>query len=156
MKALIVYDSVFGNTEKVAQAMGAALEGQAEVTTKRVGAVTEADLAGVDAVVAGSPTRKFTATPAIKNWIKGLPSGSLRGIKVAAFDTRIDVADGPGILRFFVKLFGYAAEPMARSLVKKGGSQAMEPAGFIVEGSEGPMREGELERAAAWAKRLIP
>ncbi len=150
MKALTVYDSVFGNTEKVAQAMGAALEGQAEVTTKRVGAVTAADLAGVDAVVAGSPTRKFTATPAIKNWIKGLPSGSLQGVKVAAFDTRVEIKeDTPGILKFFVNLFGYAAEPMAKSLVKKGGSQAMEPAGFIVAGSEGPMREGERERAAA-------
>jgi flavodoxin len=156
MKALIVYDSVFGNTEKVAQAMGAALEGQAEVTAKRVGAVTAADLAGVDALLVGSPTRKFTATPAIKDWIKGLASGSLQGVKVAAFDTRVAVTEGPAILKFFVKLFGYAAEPMAKSLIKKGGVQAMAPAGFIVEGSEGPMREGEFERAAAWAKRLIP
>jgi hypothetical protein len=84
-----------------------------------------------------------------------LPSGSLRGVKVAAFDTRVAVAEGPAILKFFVKLFGYAAEPMAKQLVKKGGTQAMEPAGFIVEGTEGPMCEGELERAAAWAARIV-
>jgi flavodoxin len=157
MKALIVYDSVFGNTEKVAQAIAAALEGQAEVAAKRVGGVTSADLAGVSALIVGSPTRKFTSTPAIKAWINGLPSGSLQGIKVAAFDTRVEIKDDtPGILKFFVKLFGYAAEPMAAKLVKKGGTQAMEPAGFIVEGTEGPMRAGEFERAADWAKRLIP
>lgn len=156
MKALIVYDSVFGNTEKVAQAMGAALEEQAQVTAKRVGDVTSADVAGVDGLIVGSPTRKFTATSAIKNWIKGLPSGSLQGVKVAAFDTRIEIKEEtPGILKFFVKLFGYAAEPMAKNLVKKGGTQGMEPAGFIVEGTEGPLREGELTRAAAWATRIL-
>ncbi len=155
MKVLVVYDSVFGNTEKVAQAMGTAIEGQTEVAVKRVGAVTAADLAGVDAVVAGSPTRAFSATPAIKAWLKALPSGSLKGVRVAAFDTRVAVAEGPAILKFFVKLFGYAAEPMAKRLVRKGGTQAIEPAGFIVEDSEGPMREGEFERAAAWAARIV-
>ncbi len=155
MKVLIVYDSVFGNTEKVARAMGAALEEPAEVAVKHVGDVTSDDLTGVSALIVGSPTRKFTATPAIKAWIKGLPPGSLEGVHVAAFDTRIEVTDDtPGILRFFVKLFGYAAEPMAAKLVKKGGTQGLEPAGFIVEGTEGPMGEGELKRAAAWAARM--
>jgi flavodoxin len=155
MKALIVYDSVFGNTEKVAQAMGAALAGQAEVALKRVGDVTPVDLAGLDALIAGSPTRKFTSTPAIKAWISALPSSSLKGVKVAAFDTRVDVTAGPGVLKGFVKVFGYAAEPMAAKLVKKGGAQAMAPEGFIVEGTEGPLREGELEHAGAWAIEIL-
>jgi flavodoxin len=89
MKALVVYDSVFGNTEKVAQAMGQALGSQAEVQTLRVGDVKPEHLAGLDALIVGSPTRAFSPTPAIKNWLKSLPSNSLKGVKVAAFDTRI-------------------------------------------------------------------
>lgn len=156
MKALVVYDSVFGNTEKVAQAIGTALEAHADVAMKRIGDVTVADVSGIDALVVGSPTRKFTATADVKSWLNGLSSGSLQGVKVAAFDTRIEIKeDTPGILKFFVKLFGYAAEPMAKKLVKRGGTESMPPEGFIVEGTEGPLREGELARAAAWATRIL-
>lgn len=156
MKALIVYDSVFGNTEKVAQAMGTALEAQADVAVKRVGDVTAADVSELDALLVGSPTRKFTATADVKSWLNDLPSGSLQGVKVAAFDTRIEIKeDTPGILKFFVKLFGYAAEPLAKKLVKRGGTESMPPEGFIVEGTEGPLREGELARAAAWATQIL-
>lgn len=156
MKVLVVYDSVFGNTEKVAQAIGAAFEPQAEVTTLRIGEVTADHLKDLGALVVGSPTRKFSPTPAIKKWLSSLPSRSLDGVKIAAFDTRVDVEEvNSRILTGFVKLFGYAAEPMAAQLVKKGGSQAVQPAGFIVLGTEGPLREGELERAAEWARQIL-
>ena len=51
-------------------------------------------------------------------------------------------------------LFGFAAEKIGKALVRKGGSPIATPEGFIVEGSEGPIREGELERAEQWAVRL--
>ncbi len=153
MKALVVYDSVFGNTEQVAQAMGAALG--ADVAVVRVGEVAPERLAGLDALLVGSPTRAFSPTPAIKNWLKSLAPNSLRGIKVAAFDTRIALSDvNSRILPVFVKLFGYAAEPIGARLVKKGGTQAMPPEGFFVKGTEGPLKDGELERAADWAKQI--
>jgi flavodoxin len=156
MKALIVYDSVFGNTEEVAQAVGAALAPQAEVAVVRVGDVTPERLAGLDALFVGSPTRAFRPTPAVQKWLKSLAPHSLKGVKVAAFDTRLDVSKvSSRVLPHLVKLFGYAAEPMAARLVKKGGSQAMPPAGFFVEGLEGPMKAGELERAAAWALQIL-
>ncbi|MBN1875604.1 MAG: flavodoxin family protein [Anaerolineae bacterium] len=152
MKVLVVYDSVFGNTEKVAQCVGEALEAQ----TLQVGDVKAEHLASLDALIVGSPTRAFSATPAIKSWLKSLSPGSLQGVKVAAFDTRMDVKEvNSRILTFFVKIFGYAAEPMATRLVKKGGAQAMPPAGFFVKGSEGPLKDGELERAAEWARQLL-
>jgi flavodoxin I len=53
-----------------------------------------------------------------------------------------------------VKLFGYAAEPIAAKLQKKGGTLAAPPEGFFVGGTEGPLKEGELERAAQWARRV--
>ena len=153
MKALVVYDSVFGNTEKVAQAIAEALGAQA----LRVGDVKPEHLAALDALIVGSPTRAFSATPAVKKWLRGLVRHSLNGVQVAAFDTRADVQEvNSRVLTAFVKLFGYAAEPMAARLVKKGGTQAMPPAGFVVNGTEGPLREGELERAAAWARQALP
>ena len=88
--------------------------------------------------------------------VKNIPAGKLNGIKVAAFDTRMDVKEVNNVvLTFFAKLFGYAAEPIGKQLVKKGGVEVVPPAGFIVEGSEGPLKEGELERAAEWAKRVL-
>lgn len=151
MKTLIVYDSVFGNTEKVAQAMGVALGCEA----RRVTEVTPEQVAGLDVLIVGSPTRAFSPTPATKKWLQSLPSQSLDGVKVAAFDTRMDVeAVNSRVLTTFVKVFGYAAEPMASRLVKKGGRQAITPEGFIVTGEQGPLKDGELERAAAWARQI--
>jgi flavodoxin len=157
MKALVVYDSVFGNTEKVAQAMGQALGSQAEVQTLRVGDVKPEHLAGLDALIVGSPTRAFSPTSAIKNWLKSLPSNSLKGVKVAAFDTRIALSDvNSSLLTFMVKLFGYAAKPIGDRLTKKGGDLALAPQGFFVKDSEGPLKDGELERAADWVKQIMP
>jgi flavodoxin len=157
MKALVVYDSVFGNTEKVAQAMGDALGSQAEVQAMRVGDVRPEHLSGLDALIVGSPTRAFSPTPAIKGWLRGLPARSLEGVRVAAFDTRVSLEEvDSALLTFMVKLFGYAAEPIGKRLVRKGGKPAMPPEGFIVEGTEGPLREGELERAADWARQILP
>jgi hypothetical protein len=65
------------------------------------------------------------------------------------------VQTAPDILRFSIKLFGYAAKPMAEALTRKGGALAMPPEGFLVNGTEGPLQEGELERAAEWARRSM-
>ena len=157
MKALVVYDSVFGNTEKVAQEMGRALATLGEAQALRVGDVRQEHLSGLDVLVVGSPTRAFSPTPAIKKWLNGLPSSSLRGVKVAAFDTRFPVQDAnSAILRFLVKLFGYAAEPIGSRLAKKGGKPGMPPEGFFVNDSEGPLRDGELARAAEWVRQIEP
>jgi len=51
--------------------------------------------------------------------------------------------------------FGYAAKPIADRLVRKRGSLASPPEGFLVGGSEGPLKEGELERAAEWASLAL-
>jgi len=157
MKVLIVYDSYFGNTEQVARAIGDALCPQVEVDVLRVGDVKPEQLSDLDVLIVGSPTRAFSATPAIKQFLGSIPRDGLGGIKVAAFDTRIAVEEtGPRFLALLVKMFGYAAEPIAKRLQSKGGEPGAAPAGFIVEGSEGPLKAGELERAAAWAKQIVP
>jgi flavodoxin len=156
MKSLVIYDSMYGNTEKIAQAIGKALQTRGDT---RVVSVKEANLdllKGIDLLLVGSPTQAFNPLPAVKNFLKSLPKGSLAGMKVVAFDTRMDVKKVDyKFLTFMTKLNGYAAEKIGKALVNKGGSLLDKPEGFIVEGSEGPLRDGELERAGEWAGKLI-
>ena len=77
MKILIVYDSVFGNTEKVALAMAEAMTDQ--VAVKRVGESSAVDLQGIDLLVVGSPTRGFRPTEGVNLFLKSLPSAALTG-----------------------------------------------------------------------------
>lgn len=143
MKALIVYDSLHGNTQKVAQAIGDVIDG--EVSVRRVGTVTTDDFKSVDLLVIGSPTHGGRPTPAIQAFVKGLP-GPVSTVKVAAFDTRMPAG--------WVKIFGFAADKLAKSLKGKGWTLDTRPEGFYVRKSEGPLRDGELQRATLWAKGL--
>ena len=155
MKALVVYDSFFGNTEQIAHAVGTALASNADIQVLRVKDVKPEHLAGLGLLVVGSPTRAFSASPDTKAWLKRLGSGSLKGVKVAGFDTRVDVKEVDSrVLPVFVKMFGYAAEPIAEILTKRGGAQIIAPEGFYVLDTEGPLKDGELERATSWAHQI--
>ena len=157
MKAMVAYDSTYGNTEQVARAVGAALGPGEDVETLRVGEVTPERLAGISLLVVGCPTQKFSPTGATTRMLKSIPNRGLKGVKVAAFDTRITEAEVERIkiLAFFVKLFGYAAEPVADRLRKKGGDLVAPPEPFYVTGTEGPLLDGELERAGEWAAQIL-
>jgi flavodoxin len=157
MKAMVVYDSAYGNTEQIALAIGKALGTLEDVETRRVGEAQPGQLAGVDLLIVGSPTQRFSPTGATSAFLKDIPTMGLEGVKVAAFDTRFAESEieKVRILAFFVRIFGYAAEPIAGKLEKKGGELAMPPEGFYVGDMEGPLLEGELERAAEWAKQIV-
>lgn len=154
---LIIYDSVFGNTAKIAQAMASALEDYLEVDVRVVGEVFPDHLDAVKTLIVGSPTRQFKATSALDQFLKQIPAGTLEGIQVAAFDTRMTPQDmnKNKFLAFMVKIFGYAAEKIAKQLILLGGKEIVAPQGFLVTGMEGPLVEGELERAADWALKTI-
>jgi flavodoxin len=121
MKTLILYDSQFGNTEKIAQAIGAVLEPLGEVHVLRVGDVTPEHLAGTTLLIVGSPTQRFRPTMGTTDFLKSIPEDDLQGVKVAAFDTRLTEGEiGKNrILAFFVRLYGYAAAPISKELEKK-------------------------------------
>ncbi len=156
MKALVVYDSFFGNTEKVAQAVGRGIGAPEEVGLVRVSSLAPQQLAEAQLLVIGSPTRGFRPSEATMTFLAGLPVGSLRGKKVAAFDTRLTMETMGRVIRFmfWIKLGKFAAPSMAEALQKAGGELALPPEGFIVKTSEGPLQEGELERAEAWGRNL--
>jgi hypothetical protein len=120
-----------------------------------VGDVKIEQLKGLTLLVVGSPTRAFRPSPAISGFLKSIPADGLKGVKLAAFDTRILESDiKPWILGLLVKACGYAAKPILGALTKKGGEAVVPPEGFAVEGKEGPLKPGELERAANWARRI--
>lgn len=157
LKALVVYDSEFGNTEIVARAIGEVLGSEGEVEVRRVGDVQPEEFMGLDVLVVGSPTQQFNPTKATSTFLKGIPKNGLSGTRVAAFDTRLTVEEieETAILAFFVRIFGYAAKPIGNALKKKGGELGIPPEGFLVQGMKGPLVEGELERAEAWAREII-
>ena len=141
MKALVVYDSTYGNTEKIAQAIGNAIDAQ----VLRVGQVNLSDLEGFDVLIVGSPTHGGRPTPELQALL-GVLGPALKGVGVAAFDTR-------HVSKWTI-LFGYAAARIARSLKRNGGTLLVPPEGFFVLGTQGPLKEGELERAADWAREV--
>ena len=154
MKALIVYDSRFGNTEKVARAIGEAITPLGEAKVVQVGDANASELSSIDFLIVGSPTHAGGATRSIKEFLRKIPANALKNVQVASFDTRFSAKDKGIGARIVLGIFRYAAGRIATILEYKGGYLAMEPEGFIVEESEGPLKKGELERAATWAKEM--
>jgi len=160
MKALVVYESLWGNTAAVAGAIAEGIGPDARCFS--TADATAAELDGVELVVAGAPVLGFKlptekmrdgirkspgkapappdlSHPSLRSCLEALPAGHGRG---AAFDTQVR---GP---------FGRAAPEIAAMLGKAGYEPVADPAGFIVTGRFGPLKDGELERARAWGAEL--
>jgi len=155
MKSLIIYDSNFGNTEKVARAIGEAVTPSGEVKVLQASKANPSELASIDFLMVGSPTHAGRATRATKEFLKKIPANALENVGVASFDTRFSAKDKGIGVRILLRVLGYAAGRIANRLERKGGHLAAEPEGFIVKDSEGPLKKGELERAAIWAKGIV-
>jgi flavodoxin len=155
MHAIVVYDSLHGNTERVARAIGEALQPLGDVrvaVTTDIEAGTTADL-----WVIGGPTHNHGMSRPLMTFVDGLVRADLRGVPVATFDTRY---------RYHRWLSGSAAHGTANRLQRHGGRLITEPESFFVE--EGPrqpdggkptpesehLAAGELERATAWGRHL--
>jgi flavodoxin I len=147
MKTLVVYDSVYGNTEIIARAVGDAIPDEVQVVG--VGQVSTGELEAVDLLVIGSPTHGALPTEAVQGLIERIGSPAREEAKVATFDTRLTWG-------FLERWGGFAAPKMADMLEEKGWTLVGEPGGFFVRGlKKGPLKRGEAERAAAWAKGLV-
>lgn len=146
MKALIVYDSTFGNTESIATAIADTLAERGTVRVLRVASTQATDLEGLDLLVVGCPTQRRKPTPAILAFLRATPAAALEDLPVAVFDTRYD---RPRLIS------GSAARGIAKRLRKAGVSLLVGPESFFVEDREGPLEEGELERAGQWARKVL-
>ncbi len=153
MKILIVYDSVFNNTEKIAFGIKEILSHKHDVEVKKASTIKSTDLSNLDYLFIGSPTRVFKPTKMIKMFIKQLNATLLPNINIAVFDTRIviDQTD-PKVLRKLENKFGYANDSMIRLI---NNSSMTKQCCFYVDDIEGPLTEGELNRAKFWAEDVI-
>jgi flavodoxin len=155
MNAIVVFDSLHGNTERVAHAIAESLEPLGEVRVLRTTEVPPGTTA--DAWVVGGPTQFHGMSKPLKSFVDDMPGGGLRGVPVAIFDTRY---------RYPRLMSGSAAYSAAGKLRTKGCRVVMDPESFFVQ--EGPipagarkplpesehLQEGELERARAWGAQL--
>jgi hypothetical protein len=164
--AMVVYESIYGNTRAVAEAIAEGVGGGFEVEVKPI---HEADAAGgTDLLIVGGPThmhgmasslsRKMAVQAGEDDGAEIDPSAreelSLRtwlsrqqgaNGKAAAFDTRIDKSP---------RLTGTAARGIAKRLRRAGYDVVGDPESFFVEDAEGPLADGELERAREWGRSI--
>ncbi len=145
MKTQVIYDSQFGNTERLAQVIANALSEVGEARAIHVGQARVETLREVDLLILGTPIQGWKPTLAVQAFLDRIPPASLNGLKAACFDTRVRLPFG---------LSGSAADAVAKSL-RSLGAELLAPAeGFFVTGKQGPLKEGELERADSWAASL--
>jgi hypothetical protein len=166
MKALVVYESMFGNTRTLARAVaGGMASAGAQVCVRPVDEVDPAALGEYDLVVTGAPTHAWSlprpttreeaarqgapapAATGLREWLQQLAPAIGARPTFAVFDTRT----GTGAARHFS---GSAARRTARALHGLHRTLADDPMSFYVEGAAGPLLSGEQVRARAWGSRL--
>lgn len=160
MKAIVVYESLWGNTAAVAQAIAEGLGGEAQALS--TAEASAAVLAEADLIVAGAPVLAFSlprdsmrqdlatnpgkaprppdvSHPSMRSWLAALPQGHGRS---AAFETRLwwSPAGSTGAIERGLEQAGY--RPVAKAHR------------FVVKGAYGPLRDGELEKARLWGAEL--
>jgi hypothetical protein len=163
MKALVVYESMFGNTARIAQAIAAGLRETMDVDLCEVQDAPTSPSDEIDLIVAGGPTHAFsmsrtgTRTDAIargaahgkvdfglREWIEGIPAGR-HASSLVTFDTRVTKVR---------HLPGSAARSAAKAGHKHGFASYAKPESFYVEDTSGPLHGGEQERATTWGREL--
>ena len=144
MNTVVVYDSQFGNTEQIAQAIASNLRAFGQAQAVRVDPAHPVEFQGVDLLILGCPTQGFRPTPAMLSFLGKVSSQSLSGLTVACFDTR-----------FRGRLWKHsAAQHMAGQLHTMRVDPLVPPESFFVKftkDGKGPLLAGEVERAASWA-----
>lgn len=143
MNTLVVYDSQYGNTELLARIIAYTLHGFGEAHAARVDPYHIFKTEGLDLLIVGSPTQAFSPTHEMQSFLKEISPEDLRGISVACFDTR-----------FRGRLWKHSAAPyMDRHLRATGIETLVTPESFFVKAmkKEGPLLDGEVERAVNWA-----
>jgi flavodoxin len=148
MNALVLYYSQFGNTRQIAETIAGVLNRAGGARTLSTDQLTASDLQDVDLVVMGTPTYKMNLPEAVRPVFEGLPARILRGVPIAAFDTSYEMSA-------FLARFT-AARRLDRKLRGLGGKRLVPPETFHVEHHhEGPLLDGEIDRAKHWAESIL-
>ena len=168
MHAVVVYESMYGNTRAIAEALGEGLRGAFDTTVVPVRDATKQVLAGADVVAVGGPThahsmsrastRKAAANAAHDKLLKLDASAEGLGLRewfdaadrgpqavAVAFDTRLHMPSS---------VTGRAGRGIARRLRRCGFSDVRDAGSFFVD-KNNELLPGEAERAAAWARAFV-
>jgi len=145
MESLVVYDSKFGNTKKVAEAIADGLRSQGPVRLVGLDKVPPQKLGVVDLLFVGGPTQAHSMSARVRQFVDALQARPARGMVAATFDTR---------LRMPAVVSGSAAQTIARKLRRRGVRIFAPPESFFVRGNVPELEVGEAERAAKWAKSV--
>lgn len=143
MNTLVVYDSHYGNTERIARIIAHTLRVSGEAHAARVDPYHIFKTEGLDMLIIGSPTQAFSPTHEMQAFLKEIPPEVLKGIQVTCFDTR-----------YRGRLWKHSAAPyMERHLRAMGIETLAAPESFYVKAmkKQGPLLDGEMERAVNWA-----
>lgn len=106
MKALILFDSLFGNTEKIAQSLAKGLQGAGvESECANIDLVRMDNLAAYDLLAMGAPTQYLSASKPMKEFLKRLEVANLKGKYGFAFDTKLDSPLSGSAAKFIEKKF---------------------------------------------------
>lgn len=177
MRAVVVYESLFGNTRRIAEAVAAGIEDGdpgAVVELDPVSAARPEDVRTADLLVVGGPTHMHGMTSAVSRrmGVKGEQKSAAKAGTAVAVEPGVE---GPGLrdwlptlsapdpgsraaafdTRAASRMAGGAAHGISRRLRRLGYELASPPEGFVIEDTQGPLREGELERARQWAAALV-
>jgi hypothetical protein len=164
LKAIVVYESLWGNTAAVARAIAEGLGPEARALS--TGEATAASISGADLVVAGAPVLGFKlpneamrqsvrsnpgfraptpdlSNPSMRSWLDGLPAPTGASLtRCAAFETGLRWSPGG------------ATSSIIQGMERAGFACVGKGKRFVVKGKYGPLRGGELERARQWGTEL--
>lgn len=169
MTALVVYESMYGSTRAVAEAIGEGLAPAGPVRVLEISALAAAPggrtiSPQIDLLVVGAPTHAFglsrpntrldaaadapegkviSSGKGLREWLAEI-SLPLGGTRFAAFDTKVVRPSLPGS----------AAKGAHKALMRMGGRPVAEPRTFGVHGKANGLVDGELEAAKAWGEEL--
>jgi flavodoxin len=152
MNTVVIYFSKFGHTLLIARAIAETLEDASNVELLAHDELLSEHLSSADLVVMGTPTHRMNLPEIVRPIFKQLPRSILRGKVVAAFDTSYKMSDRntPEWMARFT-----AAPKLLRKLRKLGGKPITAPETFYVKDREGPLYEGEIDRARGWAASIL-
>ena len=164
-RAIVVFESMFGNTEQVAVAVADGLKTEGVPTAVFEVSTAPADLPpSVDLVVVGAPTHAFSlsrpktrseavrqgadetkAAIGLREWLENVRPPSDRPVHVAVYDTRATQ----------VRRLPAAAGPSAARLARRRRFARVDrPVAFLVADMQGPLVDGEIDRATSWGRSL--
>jgi len=134
-RAVVIYDTKFGNTEKVARALAEGMKKhEVNVDCSKIDEVNISKLGDYDLLAVGGPTHAFGLSKPMKDFLKKLEKVNISGKRAFAFDTKLKS-----------RLAGSAGKRIEKKLKKLGMSIVKSHVSAIVKGGEGPLEDDAEE-----------